>query len=119
MPLSPDLFVMVLSVILADVDNRLITHGIPTNTWSIGKPAYDLEYADDALLFGISIEVLGEYLKHLQVEASLHGLLLNLEKTKLLEHPKYNQEPLTFADGTQVKTNHSVKCLGSQVSWHT
>ena len=99
---------MVLSVILSDVDNRLLTHGIPTNTWSVGKPTYDQEYADDTLLFGISIEVLGEYLKHLQVEASLYGLLLNLEKTGLLEHPKYAQEPLTFADGNQVKTSNTV-----------
>ena len=117
-PVSPYLFIMVLSVILTDVDDRLISHGVPTNTWSVGKPAYDLEYADDTLLFGITVEVLGEYLKHLQVEASLYGLLLNLEKTELLEHPKYNQEPLTFADGTPVKTNHVVKYLGSQVSWH-
>ena len=42
---------MVLSVVLSDVDTRLRTHGTPTNTWSIGQPTYDLEYADDTLLF--------------------------------------------------------------------
>ena len=31
-PLSPYLFIMVLTVILSDVDSRLLTHGVPTNT---------------------------------------------------------------------------------------
>ena len=62
-PRSPNLFVMVLSVILMDVDDRLLKHGVPTNTWSVGKPIYDLEYADDTLLFGISTQVVEEYLK--------------------------------------------------------
>ena len=64
-PPSPYLLVMVLSVILMDVDDRLLKHGIPTNTWSVGKPIYDLEYADDTLLFGISTQAVEEYLKHL------------------------------------------------------
>ena len=104
-PLNPHLFILALSVILSDVDNRLMTHGVPTNTWSVGKPTCDLEYADDTHLFGISVEVLEEYLKHLQVEASLYGLLLNLVKAELLEHPKYTQDPPSFVDGTPVKTS--------------
>ena len=63
---------------------------------------YDLEYADDTLLFGISVNVVEEYLKHLQVEASLYGLLLNLTKTELLKHPKYSDEPLHFSNGDPV-----------------
>ena len=82
-PLSPYLFITVLSVILEDVDER----------WSVGKPVYDLEYADDTLLFGISTDVVEEYLCHLQSEASLYGLLLNLEKTELLNHPKRQSPP--------------------------
>ena len=117
-PLSPYLFIIVLSVILEDVDGRLRTHGVLTNTWSVGKPVYDLEYADDTLLFGISTDVVEEYLCHLQSEASLYGLLLNLEKTELLEHPKRHSPPPRFMDGTPVKTNDQVKYLGSLISWH-
>ena len=117
-PLSPYLFVMVLSVILSDVDTRLLRHGIPTNTWSVGKPVYDLEYADDTLLFGISVQVVEEYLRHLQVEASLYGLLLNLTKTELLKHPKLEDEQLRFSNGDPVQIADSVKYLGSQVSWN-
>ena len=50
-PLSPYLFIMVvMTVPFYDVDKRLRTTGMPTNTWSIGKPIYGLEYADDTLL---------------------------------------------------------------------
>ena len=117
-PLSPYLFIIVLSVILEDVDGRLRTHGVPTNTWSVGKPVYDLEYADDTLLFGVSTDVVEEYLCHLQSEASLYGLLLNLEKTELLNHPNRQSPPPSFIDGTQVQTNDQVKYLGSLFSWH-
>ena len=116
-PLSPYLFIMVLTVILSDVDTRLLAHGIPTNTWSVGKPVYDLEYADDTMLFGISVEVLEEYLKTLQVEASLYGLLLNFTKTELLRHPKLMDGQVKFTEGNPVPIADSVKYLGSQVSW--
>ena len=116
-PLSPYLFVMVLSVILMDVDDRLLKHGVPTNTWSVGKPIYDLEYADDTLLFGISTQVVEEYLKHLQVEATLYGLLLNFTKTELLRHPKLEDNQIHFANGDPVPVTESAKYLGSLVSW--
>ena len=116
-PLSPYLFVMVLSVILMDVDDRLLKHGGPTNTWSVGKPIYDLEYADDTLLFGISTQVVEEYLKHLQVEATLYGLLLNFTKTELLRHPKLEDNQIHFANGDPVPVTESAKYLGSLVSW--
>ena len=79
---------------------------------------YDLEYADDTLLFGIRTDVVEEYLCHLQSEALLYGLLLNLEKTELLEHPKRHSPPPRFIDGTPVKTNDQVKYLGCLISWH-
>ena len=41
-----------------------MVHGTPTNTWLVGKPTYDLEYADDTLLFGINTDVLEDYLGH-------------------------------------------------------
>ena len=59
-----------------------------------------------------------EFLCHLQSEASLYGLLLNLEKTVLLNHPKRITPPPSFIDGTEVKTNDRAKYLGSLISWH-
>ena len=49
-PLSPYLFIIVLSVLLHDVEEKLISQGLPLNTWSVGNPRYDLEHADDTLL---------------------------------------------------------------------
>ena len=43
-PLSPYLFIMVMTVLFHDVDTRLHGNGVPMNTWSVGKPIYDLEY---------------------------------------------------------------------------
>ena len=49
-PLSPYLFVIILSVMLEDVDGALLDQGVATNTWSVNYPTYDVEYADDTLL---------------------------------------------------------------------
>ena len=35
---------------MSDLDDYLLEHGVPTNTWSVGRPTYDLEYADETLL---------------------------------------------------------------------
>ena len=80
----------------------------------MGKPIYDLEYADDTLLFGISTQVVEEYLKHLQVEATLYEPL----KTELLRHPKLEAEQIHVANGDPVPITESSKYLGSQVSWN-
>ena len=52
MPHCPNLFVIVMTVLRSDVDRRLLSTGVATNTLSVGKPVYDSEYADDMLLFG-------------------------------------------------------------------
>ena len=40
---------MIMTVLFHDTDARLRSEGTPQNPWSIGKPIYDLEYADDTL----------------------------------------------------------------------
>ena len=41
-PLSPYLFIMVLTVILEDADAVLLAKGIPTNAWSVARPTHDI-----------------------------------------------------------------------------
>ena len=53
-PLSPYLFIIVLSVLMKDLDDKLIANGVPTNTWSVGHSTYDMEYADDTLLISLT-----------------------------------------------------------------
>ena len=72
---------MVMTVMFEDVDTRLRAHGTPQNTWSIGKPVYDLEYGDHIALMAVLIPQLESFLNAVQVEATLYRLELNTEKT--------------------------------------
>ena len=99
-----------------DVDRRLRTQGTPQNSWSVGKPVHDLEYADDTMLIGVTPTQLEDMLCSVQVEASLYGLSLNFDKTELLRHPNH-PATIKFANGRNVPVTESVKYLGSQVTW--
>ena len=107
---------MLMTVLLHDVDTRLRAHGITLNTWSVGKPIYDLEYADDTLLMGVTGSQLEEILRHVQVEATLYGVEPNLDKTELLRHPTHPGQ-LHYADNSPVPLTEETKYLGSQVAW--
>ena len=81
-PLSPYLFIMGMSVVFSDIDKNLMAKGIPTNTWSTGKPVYDLEYADDTLIMALTPSQLQDLLSAVQVEATLYNMFLNSTKSK-------------------------------------
>ena len=66
-PLSPYLFIMVMIVLFNDVDERLLRQDTPTNTWSVGKPVYDLKYADVTLLMAVTKPQAEEILRTVQV----------------------------------------------------
>ena len=61
-PLSPYLFIIVLSVMLVDLDTELARAGTPTNTWSDSHLVYDLEYADNTLFVSITAPQLQSFL---------------------------------------------------------
>ena len=115
-PLSPYLFVAVLTVVFADIDALLQTQGTPTNTWSEGYPTYDIECADDTLLLGRTTTQLQAMLSAVEQVASEYGMRLNHDKTELLITPG-DSPKLFFSNGDQVKTTPQIKCLGSLVSW--
>ena len=106
-----------MSVILYDVEERLIDAGIPMNNWSVGKPAVDLEYADDTLPFAVTTSALEQYLHALQRESELYGMSLSLTKTEYLPPPDHSA-PIHFINGLPVPTTSQAKYLGSQVSWN-
>ena len=116
-PLSPYLFILILSLILEDTELRLIQQGTPTNTWSIGKPVFDVEYADDTLIFGISTPQLESMLQALEQEASKYGMSLNFAKSELLVSDAQSDAAMNFANGQPVPITTSVKYLGSVVTW--
>ena len=63
-----------------DLDDKMSLTGQPTNKWSVGHPAYDLEHADDALLMSLTIPQMQAFLTGLEKEAAKYGMQLNEEK---------------------------------------
>ena len=86
-PLSPYLFIMVLTVLLEDVDMSLLSQGIATTTWSVGRPTYDLEYADDILLISLTTTQMEHLLHTIEQQAEMYGMRLNQTKTEVLHDP--------------------------------
>ena len=116
-PLSPYLFVIVLSVIVTDLEEHLLQTGQPCNTWSVGRPTYDLEYADDTLLMSLTIPQTQAFLTGLEKEASRYGMQLNDEtKTEILSSAP-QPDPVFFSSGEPVEVVGVVKYLGSMVSF--
>ena len=116
-PLSPYLFILLLTVLMHDTENRLLRTGTPTNTWSVGKPIFDIEYADDTLLFGITTPQLESMLHALEHEAMVYGLILNMSKSERLIQPGQEGNNIVFRSGDPVPTSTCSKYLGSQITW--
>ena len=108
---------MVLTVIFHDTDELLLSRGVATHTWSTSFPTYDLEYADDTLLMGLTESQLNGMLQALETVAQAYGMSLNQTKTELLTNP--NRDPITvrFTNGSPVKTTPQAKYLGSLIAW--
>ena len=113
-PLSPYLFVIVLSVIMTDLDEHLLQTGQPCNTWSVGRPTYDLEYADDTLLMSLTIPQMQAFLTGLEKEVSRYGMRLNERKTDILSSTPQT-DPVFFSSGEPVEVVDVVKYLGSMI----
>ena len=111
-PLSPYPFVIMMSVLCHEVDTRLRAQGVPCNNWSIGKPLYDLECADDTALMAVTLDQLQEFLHAVEVEASLYNMLLNKDKTELLVRSP-TDPTIMFANGDP----QEIKYLGTMISW--
>ena len=79
---------MVLTVIFEDVDYAALAQGQPVNTWSVARPVYDLEYADDTPLLALTTTQLQRILTAFQSQAKKHGMHLNLTKTEILVDPR-------------------------------
>ena len=116
-PLSPYLFIIVLSVLLADVDESLRQNGTPTNTWSVNRPTFDLEYADDTLLISLTTTQLQSFLSALESQAEFYGMSLNQTKTEILIPEGMTNPLVKFRNGALVPTTTQIKYLGAMMSW--
>ena len=116
-PRSPYLFIIVLSAILSDMDHNLRMQGAPCNTWSEGRPIYDVEYADDTLLLALTTMQMQLFLSAFEQGAAEYGMSLNSTKMELLVKNQETNSNLVFRDGTQVPTTTHIKYLGSMIAW--
>ena len=71
---------------------------------------YDLEYADDTPLMGMTTTQLQAFLAELEGQSKLYGMHLNQTKTELLVDPRKLSPQIKFSNGTPVPT------LGSMIS---
>ncbi|CAE7232485.1 unnamed protein product [Symbiodinium sp. KB8] len=66
------------------MDHNLRTQGAPCNTWSEGRPIYDVEYADDILLLALTTMQMHIFLSAFEQGAAEYGMSLNSTKMELL-----------------------------------
>ena len=84
-PLSPYLFIVLLSSVMADVSIQFQnSYGYTPWVHSAAHPLQHLEFADDTALMSRSHTTIHRLLHILQFQASKRGLLLNPDKCQLL-----------------------------------
>ena len=96
-PLSPYLFTLVLSHLMDQVDAEYIhQHNSLPWIFSAASTLWDIEYADDTVIWGRSFEAATNFLTILIPLAKQKGLSLNLKKCEHL--PLHSTEKIIIAD---------------------
>ena len=110
-PLSPYLFIMLMSVLITDAQGKLRTdHGVvlPPDAFN------ELLYADDTLLIGAHGAAMQKYLECIMELGAEYGLELNWKKVELLR--ARCTDDITKADGQKLEPKTSVVYLGSSIA---
>ena len=102
-PLSPYLFIIVMSVMFADInkdDNlKLVQHRPPGATFD------EVLYADDTICVSENEHALNWLLEQLEIEGAGYGLKLNKTKCELLlARTAKNDLPIKFCDNSILKS---------------
>ena len=111
-PLSPYLFVVLMSVLFQDIHKndvlKLNEHRVQ------GMDTDEILYADDTICVSEDEQALSRLLAAIEGEGDKYGLKLNKNKCEFLHFGKAGQ--VFFADGTPVPKNHEVKYLGCNMN---
>jgi len=108
-PLSPYLFIMLMSVILADARRM---SGVHTEGNFIVTP--EMGYADDTLLLGSSAATVQAHLDSVMAVGRTYGLELNLQKTVLMR--VRGRQNIIGTDGLPLKSTSEAIYLGGRIS---
>jgi len=112
-PLSPFLFVILMTVLLQDVEDDLAAaHGRAPDVDFL--PVRDLLYADDTLGADVSPEALQAFLDAVADHGARYGLSLNWDKTVLM--PIRHDGSVSAPDGTRVRCVDHAVYLGGLLS---
>ena len=112
-PLSPYLFVLLMSALFCDIKDRL-------NTPKQKEPIEGLEYtevlyADDTLIFGNHTQNINRHLKEIQVESKYYNMELNLDKCINITINR-KQSSVKYVDGTLVPRKKTAMYLGTTLT---
>ena len=109
-PLSPYLFVIVMSVLMQDVDQEMasIFKNAPSEPFLVSR---DILYADDTLLLATDADTLQRHLECITRVGRRYGLELHWGKTEVL---RVRHDGLIYAEGNQpLKNKDYAVYLGS------
>ena len=107
-PLSPFLFVCLMTVLMHDAKNELANQGVQLNGHCFVN---DLVYADDTLLVDVDDEVLGKFMNSVGTIGQEYGLQFNWSKLEAL--PVNTPAVIQTPDNNHVQVRSSMKYLGS------
>ena len=112
-PLSPYLFVFLMSALFSDIKTKLNT---PKKKEPIrGIRFAEVLYADDTLIFGTHTHTINKLLHEIQRESDYYNLTLNYDKCiNLTLHQR--QSSIKFLDGTFVPRKREATYLGTLLS---
>ena len=113
-PLSPYLFLIVMTTIFHDIhddiEDTIIPHRAKNATFD------EILFADDTICVSENAEALTLLLHKIQEKGQHYGLTLNMDKCEIIRISRATEfteeDRITFIDGTSVKTVHEAKYLG-------
>jgi hypothetical protein len=111
-PLSPFLFVMMMSVLMWDAKQDLQDiHGIRLDSDFV---CHEVVYADDTLLIDVFGENLQKYMQCVAAQGKLYGLSLNFSKVECM--PVNCESSLVDPTGNLIQTKSKLKYLGAHLA---
>jgi hypothetical protein len=109
-PLSPFLFIILMTVLLTDAKAQLLEQGYELD---MGLQVHELLYADDTLLLGIDSNCLAAYMLSIHNIGKCYGLELNWDKLESISVG--GATPISMPGGGVVKRKDNMIYLGSML----
>jgi len=114
-PLSPYLFLIVMTTLFHDVhqklDHKLSRKRVP------GADFDEVTYADDTICITRSISTMNDFIKQIEDEGIKYGMRLNKTKCELLTNS--TNARIVFPDNSPVKKHRSATYLGCEIGIRT